>query len=220
MSLDDKARRFARGLALEPDDAHWHWRNINDRGERIALVKDEFRDGMSADGTDVVTQSLKSVVHADSLARQSYVDVNTWLVDGILHKVDRAAMAHGLETRAPFLDHRVAEFAAMLPERCKLRGRHKKLVLKKAFASRFPPGWLDRKKRGFNAPVSQWMLGPLREMAHDLFASAEFRDIFNVAVVNELFKQHEARSADHGLRLFGLLMFALWRHNLPAPASI
>ena len=95
--------------------------------------------------------------------------MKTWLPDAIMVKVDRATMASSLESRAPYLDHRLVEFAASLPIEWKLKGFNKKYILKRALAARLPDALLKRKKRGFNAPVSHWMVGPLKSLLMDGF---------------------------------------------------
>jgi asparagine synthase (glutamine-hydrolysing) len=81
-------------------------------------------------------------------------------------------MAHALEARAPFLDHRIMEFAASLPPHWKLKGWRKKHILKQSQRRRLPMDTIDRPKRGFNAPVSRWLNGPLRTVAREAFAAA------------------------------------------------
>ena len=95
------------------------------------------------------------------------MDIMTFLPDDLLVKTDRAAMAVSLETRAPFLDHRLVEFAASLPVAWKLKGLRSKYILKKALEARFPANFLNCKKKGFNAPVSNWLRGPFKELAWD-----------------------------------------------------
>jgi asparagine synthase (glutamine-hydrolysing) len=140
----------------------------------------------------------------------TYVDIKTWLVDDILVKADRTSMAHGLEVRCPFLDHRIVEFAAQLPPEFKLRGFAKKHLLKVSQRDRLPKEVLDRRKQGFNAPVSQWVLGPLRQLCQDTLFSAEMRAWFDPVAVRQLWNDHEERKRDHGLKLFGLLTAGLF----------
>ena len=87
-----------------------------------------------------------------------------YLQDDILSKVDRASMAHSLEVRVPFLDHRVVEFAAGLPSSYKLHGFTGKYLLKKAVKHLLPKEILQRKKKGFGVPLAKWFNGPLQEM--------------------------------------------------------
>jgi asparagine synthase (glutamine-hydrolysing) len=140
----------------------------------------------------------------------SYVDIKTWLPDDILVKVDRATMAHSLEARAPLLDHRLIEFAASLPPEWKLKGLRKKHLLKESLRSRLP-GWvLDRRKEGFNSPMTKWLAGPLRPLARDALHSAVLHEWVRPDAIERLWREQDARIRDNGLKLFGLVCFSLW----------
>jgi asparagine synthase (glutamine-hydrolysing) len=144
------------------------------------------------------------------------VDIKTWLVDDILVKADRMSMAHSLEVRCPLLDHRVVEFAAQLPPEFKLRGFAKKHLLKQSQRGRVPAWVLDRPKRGFNAPVSQWLLGPLRELCRDTLFSVQMRQWFDQDAMQRLWNDHESKRRDNGLKLFGLLTVGLFLQRTAA----
>jgi asparagine synthase (glutamine-hydrolysing) len=210
VSFDYKARQFARGLALPFEQAHWFWRNIFDRDMRTNLVHRDLKEEIQEDGFSQVAKHFAAVEGCHPLDRAIYVDIKTWLVDSVLLKVDRATMAHSLESRAPLLDYRLAEFAARLPPELKLKGFRKKYLLREAFARDFSPGTLDRPKQGFVSPVSHWLAGSLQQLARDVFASVSFTDLFRTTAVEQLYAEHLARRVDHGQRLFNLLMFGLW----------
>jgi asparagine synthase (glutamine-hydrolysing) len=211
VGFDYRARQFARGLGVPSQQAHWHWRNIFDLQARMEIVRDHLRLEVQDDGFDQIEAQFAEVAGAHPLDQACYVDIKSWLVDSVLVKVDRASMAHSLESRAPFLDHRLAEFSARLPVQLKLSGFRKKFLLRRAFADRFEPETLDRPKQGFLSPVSDWLNGTLRPLAQDIFASTAFTDIFCQSRVESLYNQHLQGKADHGQRLFNLLMFGLWR---------
>jgi asparagine synthase (glutamine-hydrolysing) len=216
VSLYYKTRQFTRGLSLPFERAHWFWRNIFDRAARMSLVRDDLRKAVEDDGFGVVQEHFAHVAGCHPLDQASYVDIKTWLVDSVLVKVDRATMAHSLESRAPFLDHRLAEFAARSPPAWRLKGLRKKHLLRKAFSDQFPPGTLDRPKQGFMSPVSHWLVGSLRPLAQDVFASRGMTDLFRREEIERLFNEHLERRLDHGQRLFNLLMFGLWRLSFDA----
>ncbi len=149
---------------------------------------------------------------ADALDAQLRVDLCLGLPDDMLVKVDRASMAHGLEVRVPFLDHRVVEHALAVPASCKLRGRHAKPVLVDVFAARLPRVVRRRAKAGFDAPVGEWMRGPLRELVHDTLAAERLRrtDWLDPVAVASLQREHAERRADHAWRLWGLVALCDW----------
>jgi asparagine synthase (glutamine-hydrolysing) len=157
-----------------------------------------------------VSRRFDEVAGAHPIDQAMYVDMKTWLADNILVKVDRATMASSLESRAPYLDHRLVEFAASLPTEWKLRRLTKKFILRKALRSRLPESILARKKKGFNAPVSHWITGPLRSLLMDAVSGNAARDLINVSNVERLLVEHQKRQHDHGFRLFNILSLGLW----------
>ncbi|MEM6282641.1 MAG: asparagine synthase (glutamine-hydrolyzing) [Chloroflexota bacterium] len=146
------------------------------------------------------------------LERTQGTDLLTYLPDDLLVKADRMAMAHSLETRAPFLDNEVLALAAAMPENLKIRGRTQKWVLREAFKQELPPENVNRIKRGFGMPVATWLREPLREMAYDLLLSdrAVGRGYFRREAVRALLDAHTAKQADHGQRLWALLTLEMW----------
>jgi len=148
----------------------------------------------------------------DPLDRALYVDVHTYMVDDILTKVDRMSMAVSLEAREPLLDHKLLEFAATVPTSLKLRAGKSKYLLRRALERRVPREVLDRGKHGFEAPIGEWLRGPLAEMAGDLLHDGRLRDrgIFNDREVARLWSEHRTGRDDHRHRLWQLVMLELW----------
>lgn len=143
------------------------------------------------------------------------VDVQTYLPDDLLVKVDVATMAHSLEGRSPFLDHELMEFAASLPPGLKLRGRTTKYLLKRAMRPLVPAPILERRKMGFGVPLDHWFRADLREMARDLLLSprALQRGYFREEAVRSLLDDHaEGRALWHH-QLWNLLMLELWQRE-------
>jgi len=148
----------------------------------------------------------------DPLDRSLYVDLKTYLADDILVKVDRMSMAHALEVRAPFLDHRVVEFVAALPADLKLRGRTTKFILREAMRPVLPGAVLTKPKHGFTAPISRWLGGELRDMVEDLLFEprAEQRGWFNPRTVKQIWADHHEGVRDASHQLWLLLVLELW----------
>ena len=144
-----------------------------------------------------------------------FLDMNFYLAEDILTKVDRASMAVSLETRAPFLDPRVAQFSASIPLKDKLNGNKGKYILKKAFEGMLPDSILYRPKKGFGIPTAQWLKERLNPLMHDMLAADRLRTqgIFNADFVQRLMKEHEAGTASHHKELWTLLVFQLWHDN-------
>jgi asparagine synthase (glutamine-hydrolysing) len=216
VGIGERLRRFAAGRPLTAQRAHCAWRQILDDGDKARLLKPELRDAVaSPDAFDRFERHFDEVADLDDLDQSLYVDMKTWLADDILAKVDRMTMAHSLESRAPFLDHRLVEFAASLPSRSKLNGWRTKHILKESQRVRLPPRTVARAKRGFNAPVSHWMNGPLEQVGRDAFSAGRLGEWFDETQVDALWTEHRSRRADHGLALFELTCLGLWRAAAP-----
>jgi asparagine synthase (glutamine-hydrolysing) len=139
-------------------------------------------------------------------------DANSYLPDDILVKVDRAAMAVGLESRIPMLDHRVVEFAWRLPLNMKVRQREGKWLLKKILRRHIPARLVDREKMGFGVPVGDWIRGPLREWAEDLLSAARLgqQGFFDARIVRARWAQYLRGGRLSSDGIWPLLMFQSW----------
>jgi len=148
----------------------------------------------------------------DELDTQLRVDLALGLPDDMLTKVDRASMAHGLEVRVPFLDHRVVERALRLPSSLKLNGGRSKVALHDVFEQELPRVVRRRRKAGFDAPMSGWLRGSLREFVRDTLAAGRLRRgaLLDAGEVNALVDSHERRIGDHGWRIWSLVVLCDW----------
>jgi asparagine synthase (glutamine-hydrolysing) len=164
------------------------------------------RDSLRASGDREVAWPT-AATHAE--AQMAY-DMQTYLPDDILVKVDRCAMAVSLETRAPLLDHRIVEFALRQPSRLKIRDGVGKFLLRRLVARYVPSALLDRPKQGFAVPVAAWLRGPLRPWAElQLNADATLAECFDTNEVHRLWRAHLS-GVDHADRLWRILMVAQW----------
>jgi asparagine synthase (glutamine-hydrolysing) len=144
--------------------------------------------------------------------RAMLLDLLKYLPDNHMVKLDRASMAVGLETRAPFLDHRIVEFAFRLPLSYKIRNGSTKDVLRRLLYRYVPPRLVDRKKMGFPVPVGIWLRGPLREWAEALIDERGLRreGYLDPAPIRRKWSEHLAGSRDWSLDLWRVLMFQEW----------
>ncbi|MEZ5423753.1 MAG: asparagine synthase-related protein, partial [Pyrinomonadaceae bacterium] len=139
-------------------------------------------------------------------------DQMTYLPNDLLVKVDIASMANSLEARAPFLDHKVIEFAASLPPSLKMPQYRTKYLLKKVAARLVPREVIYRRKMGFGVPVGRWFRKEMKDFVRDVLLSDSFaqRDIIRRDAVELIVDQHIAGKVDHAFPIWTLLMLELW----------
>jgi asparagine synthase (glutamine-hydrolysing) len=208
ISLEYKLKRFLEGSLLPGDESHTYW-----NGTFSAEQQDQFvlhRNGGSV--RDLFDDDLPAADENGSLNRYLAFDQRYYLADDILQKVDRMSMAHSLEVRPPFLDHRIVEFAARLPETMKIKGGQHKVVLKRLMQNRLPASVLRRKKTGLDIPTHDWLRGTLRPLLMDtLNAKAiDETNLFRRERIEFFIKEHMERRANLGYHLWGLLILFLW----------
>jgi asparagine synthase (glutamine-hydrolysing) len=210
IGFEYRVKRFLAGALLPADEAHFFWNGtFSCREQREFFDHDPEPLGTLfsklADGPD--TRS--------DLNRYLFIDQHCYLPDDILHKCDRMSMAHSIELRPPFLDHRIVEFASRLPLALKVRGSQTKYVLRKLMSGKLPVFISSRKKEGLDIPAHEWLRGPLRPLLHDALSadSVVAAGLFSSDVIHHLVEQHLSRRANLGYHLWGLLTLHLWIHR-------
>ena len=216
ISFDYKARRFVMGSDYDSVARHHVWFGSFTPEEQGSLLTEDVLKRSDGDIYSQARHLAEAECDADNIVEcMQSLDTRLYLAEDILTKVDRASMAVSLEVRAPFLDPRVAEFAASLPVNYKLRGRKSKYILKQAAAPLLPPFVTKRGKKGFGVPVAEWLKGKLRPLARDLLSPERLRrnGLFNADYVEQLQAEHERGAANHRKLLWTLLMFELWHES-------
>ena len=140
------------------------------------------------------------------------VDYQTYLLDDILQKVDRACMSVSLEGREPFLDHRIIEWAAQIPDSFKYHHGEKKYILKEIVHQYIPKSFLDRPKMGFAIPIGRWMANELKDKIEDYLDDKRINQqgIFNNDVVSKLKNDFLNGRTELSFKIWYLLMFQMW----------
>ena len=215
LSFDYKALRFITGAKYDTVARHHVWFGSFTPEEQLDLLTP---DALAVTDSEIYAYAREIAAECDNedmVTQMQSIDTRMYLAEDILTKVDRASMAVSLEVRAPFLDPRVAEFAASLPCRYKLHGHKTKYILKKAVKELLPPFVTRRGKKGFGVPVAEWLKDNLRPLARDLLSPERVRraGVFNPAFVARLQDEHERGVANHRKLLWTLLMFELWHES-------
>jgi asparagine synthase (glutamine-hydrolysing) len=208
ISFDYKVTRFLQGSLMPPGRAHLYWNGTFTDEEKQSLL-----NRRSAGSLQKIVAELRSLPPTDDdLAPYLWLDQRYFLADDILTKSDRMSMAHSVEVRPPFLDHRVVEFAAKLPAHLKIRGKRQKFLLKELMKEKLPPAILQRKKIGFDIPAHEWLRGPLRSLLLETLQEglSAHSDLFRRDAVEGFVRRHLERKVNVGYHLWGLLILFLW----------
>jgi asparagine synthase (glutamine-hydrolysing) len=203
IGFEYKLKRFLEGCAMPAARAHVHWSGTFDDQEKRTLVQQTLPAALDSVLAELAGEHLQDFLSFD----QRY-----FLPDNILTKVDHTSMAHAVEVRPPFLDHRIVEFAASLPPSLKIQGSRQKVVLRNLMRGKLSPAILNRSKIGFDIPTHDWFRGPLRPLLEEslAFASAEHSEFFDLSRIQAQAQAHLDRRANLGYHLWGLMTLFFW----------
>ena len=194
---------YARRHAASPTDCLPQTFSLD---ERLALLQPKM---LAASNNDVISRF--GLEKLGQVERMMLADLQAYLAEDILTKVDRVSMDHSLEVRSPLLDYRVVEFACRLPLAYKIRGSTQKWLLKKAFAERLPQHVLHGTKQGFAVPAGKLLRGRMKKHFEELlFISSSINTFLQRDEVERLWREHQSGKRDHGLKLWTILTFAQW----------
>ena len=212
-----RARRFADAMSLPLDERITRWTSLFYDDLDQLLTPDFQRATAPVDRLRYLRSFEEQAGHISALSRVLLINFNTYLLDDLLVKVDRSAMANSLEARSPFLDTALIEYAASLPDSMKLARGRTKVILREAFADLIPPEIQRRGKMGFGIPFGEWFRGALSDPVNDLLltADARYQEYLSTKYVHGVVARHRAGEADLGLQLWALFCFEIWLRAMP-----
>jgi asparagine synthase (glutamine-hydrolysing) len=215
--LVSRLRRFARFMHLPLLERVGRWNSLFQDDVTRILEPSALTAAVPLDPLENVRGELDRIGRFTPLGQLLAANYASYLPDDLLVKTDRCTMANSIEARAPFLDTRLVEYMATLPDDLKLRDGTAKAILREAFADLIPPEIRRRPKTGFGVPLDGWFRGELRDYVRDILLapSAASRAYLRRPAVARLIDDHQAGRAHHGQRLWALLCFERWRQLLP-----
>ena len=221
-SLLSRAQRLLVSVDADAIERYRRHVSVFNDAERAELLDPDFRASIDlARAPGVIAGPWLAASGSSMLDRLLEVDVNTYLPEDLLVKVDIGSMAYSLEARSPLLDPEVMEFAASLPAREKASRGRKKYILRRAYRGRIPDSILDGAKKGFGVPLGAWFRGDLQGYARELLLDSMTlgRGYLNESAVRSILDAHAAGHGDRSLQLWGLVMLESWHRELADPQS-
>lgn len=211
-----KANSLLTSLSVDPAMGFYITNSMMTDHDWQQLAKDEVKAELgSYHPSENTVKKYNEAPGDDHLSKILYTDLKTYLVGGILVKVDRMSMANSLEVRAPILDYEVVELAASMPSNLKYNDGEKKYILKEAFKPYLNDDILYRKKMGFSVPLANWLRGELREIIEErlIGRSQGLKQIMKASEVQKVWEQHLDGRKDHSNILWSMLIYQLWWDN-------
>ena len=205
-----RAKTTFQSMALDTVQGYHNSMSILRQDERLKLYSSDYKQALNGySSVAVFDQYRDKIAHLDPIKKAQYLDMKTYLVGDILTKVDRASMAHSLEVRVPFLDHKFVEWGFKAPTSLNLINGVGKHTLKKAMEPHLPHDVLYRKKMGFSVPLATWFKGPLKQRLYDGLLGSTMLDsgYFSTKQLKILIDQHANGVRDNSASLWTLMMF-------------
>jgi asparagine synthase (glutamine-hydrolysing) len=199
-SIEDHYRGVVKGISLET---------------RLALTGVERTANTAHTLDEMFERYFRSVLNASPLNRMLYADAKVWLPEDLLLKADKMTMATAVELRAPFLDHKLVEFIATLPDNMKVRGGHGKWVLRHVMGTQLPPSIIHRTKKGFPMPADTWFRYELRDFVRDtlLARNSACAQFFDAKAIEGIVKRQEQGRLSGFQEVWSLLVFEFWHKH-------
>ena len=212
-----KFLKFFENINYEDAISHVMWRSNFSENEKKDLLKN-YDENHFLNLISEVSNLDKKVQNCNFLDRYMYLDFKTWFHGDILQKIDRTSMFHSQETRLPFLDTELVNFAVTLPIHLKIKIFDKKIILKKILSKNFGKSFVNRKKSGFNFPIGYFLINnkKFKEMSFFLLNTEKMQKIFCRKFIENLWQKHQEKKIDNSYKIFNLMCFSQWIkcHNI------
>jgi asparagine synthase (glutamine-hydrolysing) len=205
-------QRFFTSANEDRKVRYFRWMSTFKPAIKQNLYSQEFSNAITQETSSFLDQWFDTANGSGILDATLLTDQMTYLPNDLLVKVDIASMANSLEARSPFLDHKVIEFAASLPESLKMGGFRPKSLLKKVAARLVPREVVYRRKMGFGVPVGRWLRGEMKDFLRDVLLSPDSlsRGVIRPEMIRQYVDEHIAGTFDHSFQVWTLLMMELW----------
>jgi asparagine synthase (glutamine-hydrolysing) len=211
-----RGKNFLRHVGRSERDRYLDAIRFFSADEKPALLSADVRSALGAVDPEVrLARHFERYASLPWASQMMRFDLETYLPDDVLTKVDRMSMAHSIESRVPLLDNHVVDLANALPASLKIKNGRRKHVLKEVAARLLPEGIVDRKKQGFGVPLGTWFRGDLKELFADTLLATRTlqRGYFEPRFVRRLVNEHLSGRRDHTLRLWQLVVFERWHRQ-------
>ncbi len=213
ISTDFKIKQFLRGFLSTQNHIHQLWLGSFIPEEKKLLLKKDVLNNMNdPGGLSIIDYHFKNAPTENDFYKTAFYYCETYLPDDILFKVDRASMYNSLEVRAPFLDVEVVEFLNSLPESFKQKNLNGKYILKKMMHGKLPAEIINRPKKGFGIPLSDWIRKDLKTSIESYLLTPN--EFFNTQYIERILKEHHCRKANHRKLIWNLYVFTFWYQNV------
>ncbi len=215
-----RLRRFSDTLLLAPRDRYFRWVSVLQKEMRHRLLSGSLEASSNGAGEHPLQEIFSRVRDdwrvEDPVERVMTLDLESYLPYDLLVKMDIMTMAHSLEARSPFLDHKFVEMAASIPVHMKIRRGKTKYILREAYAGVVPERVLGRGKMGFGVPLARWFQGELREYMREILLDPASlrRGYFQEEALTGLLNDHVEEREDHGFLIWNLLVLELWHRTV------
>ena len=212
ISLDFKIKQFLRGFSAGKNHIHQLWLGSFLPEEKKLMLKDDVYETITdKNGLSIIDKHYREAPSTNDFNRTTYYYYQTYLPDDILFKVDRASMYNSLEVRAPFLDVNVVEFLNSLPLSFKQKVFSGKYILKKMMHGHLPDNIINRPKKGFGIPLSDWIRKDLRKNIEECLLKPNL--FFKTDYLQKMLKEHQSGKTNHRKKIWNVYMFLYWYEN-------